>query len=258
MLSFTQFLAEKVHFEYLFHGTSSKYRASIAQHGLISSFDSGKNSSYGDKEDGVYVTTDFGLAVREAEGTVEGENGEEGVGGTPIVVVINRHDDSVRKLKFNRDSEYHEPRTEARAFWAAGTIPAKAIVAIVKSTDTKYQAANASHLIKQVGMLDKEGNPIVDKNGQVLQPNGDGNLTVYYQGKMPTGGEYWSTHPDSEYFDENPTKWMIVDKPNQFTIIDQLVGEVLLQPTPAALRKCHRRPKSYTGWPKNKNLKHTG
>ena len=239
MKSFSQFLGEKIKYQYLFHGTSSLNRADIKKYGLMPGYnDSGKDT----KEDGVYVTTDFHLAVREAKWTVEGENGEEGIGGSPVVVVIDRS--KVSGLKIDRDYHPYDKARKSTSYHTEKSIPASAIIDIVRPTDLKYNV-NSDTLNKQVGLLDDDGNPIRDKNGKTPPLTNDGKLAVYLRSnRMPDPNDIWSTNRDSESLD-GKRLYCIIDTPNKFTIVDQMSNEVLLTPKGDAFRKWSRVPEFY-------------
>jgi hypothetical protein len=72
-----------VKFQNLFHGTSSVHKASILANGLLP------------QNDAIYLTTHPEVALLEADRTVSGEGYlrggyKQGIGGEPLVVVIDR------------------------------------------------------------------------------------------------------------------------------------------------------------------------
>ena len=242
MKTFGQFLIERK-YQYLFHGTSSVYKNSIQQHGLLPGAEtSGKET----KEDGVYLTTDFHLAVREAGFTVNGENGEEGVGGSKVVVVIDRT--KVRGLR--RDNDYHMfgRMKDSTAFIASDAILPTAIVDVVSASSTKYRDANSNQIVKQIGIKDKDGNPIVDLDGKTPEIRHSQKLLKVFAGSdssIPPQHIAWTTKLDSDHVDGYKYRWMIIGRPEEFMVVDQLHGEVLLEPTRKILGKAQILPKSY-------------
>jgi hypothetical protein len=89
-----------VKFRFLFHGTSSFHKPSIQKNGL-----SPRNGT-------VYLTTHPRIALLEAERTVKGEANlregyKRGVGGSPIIVVVDRS--AAVKLKLDIPGYYERP-----------------------------------------------------------------------------------------------------------------------------------------------------
>lgn len=230
-MSFTQFLRED-QYQYLFHGTSSVFKAGILKHGLLP----GEHEFKQSEQEAVYLATNFGLAVREAKFTCEGENGEEGAGGSPVVVVVDR-----KKVKgLRRDHEYHryDKLKSGRAFWTPNSVPISAIISIVKPDDPRYSKANQTKLAKQIGLFDSEGNVIVTNNGESPKRDNKGDIIVYFKGnKPPSQFDYWSTNEDSEYYNDSKHVWVLTGRSEMFEIVDQLADEVLLKPNRSLLKK---------------------
>ena len=243
MKSFNQFLTERNGYQYLFHGTSSVYKSSIQQHGLRSDEGTLKNT----KEQGVYLTTDFHLAVREAGFTVKGENGEEGAGGRPVVVVVDR----TKVTGLRRDSDYHMfgRLKDTTAFITPNEVSPGAIIEIVPASSPKYRDANSGQIVKQVGITDKDGNPIVDLDGNTPEIRHSQKLLKAYTGTDGLGlpeGRYWSTNPESDSLDGYKYKWLVVGRPEEFGVIDQLHGEVMVEPIRRILNKAKVVPKNFS------------
>ena len=148
MKTFKQFVRERTQFPYLFHGTSSVYKADIKRSGLKPGIGKNKMADH----EGVYVTVEFDAAVAEAESTVNGQFGE-GAGGQPIIVVIQRDHPGVVKLQ--RDLEYAGglPGRYSHAFFTIQDIPPSAIVDFIRPTNTKYQKLNKPMIRRQYGAL---------------------------------------------------------------------------------------------------------
>jgi len=90
-----------VKFRYLFHGTSSVHRESILQTGLTP------------RETALYLTTHPMVALIEAGRTVDGEGNlregyKTGIGGTPLIVLVERKAATHLKLDNPGYYERHE------------------------------------------------------------------------------------------------------------------------------------------------------
>jgi hypothetical protein len=117
-------MSDRVKFRYLFHGTSSVHKASIQESGLLP------------RHGPIHLTTHPKLALVEAIRTVSGEgyllNGyKEGVGGSPIIVIIERS--AAAKLTLDAgyydqtDTEHYSPRELRYAFTTCEPIPRSSI-----------------------------------------------------------------------------------------------------------------------------------
>jgi hypothetical protein len=87
-----------IHFRHLFHGTSSRYKAEIQEHGLLAT--TGR----------LHLTTHPYVALLEAQRTVCGEEGfpnayKPGVGGFPLIVQVER---SAVLHRLKLDAEYYD------------------------------------------------------------------------------------------------------------------------------------------------------
>jgi hypothetical protein len=105
-------LGQKFH-SYLYHGTSSNHIDSIRKEGLQPG------------SGGVHVTTDAQIAHQEAHNTVSGEEEDlgtaagykKGVGGKPVIAIIDRNHPSVRGFK--HDTEFDTTGPGGRVYPSA-------------------------------------------------------------------------------------------------------------------------------------------
>ena len=95
---------KRIRFKYLFHGTSSIFRETIEEDGLLP------------VNGALHLTTDPSLALQEASWTVEGEDPSSGykkaVGGEPIMVKVDR--EAVSQLRIDSPGWYDRNSTKVR------------------------------------------------------------------------------------------------------------------------------------------------
>jgi hypothetical protein len=108
--------------KFLYHGTSSLYLPGIKSKGLT-----GKR---------VYVTTNPDLAFAEAKFSVDGDlSGAPGVGGKPVVVVIDADHPSVAHGRWRSDPEYSRDVAYGNVAFKSGIpVSPKAVSRVVGSS----------------------------------------------------------------------------------------------------------------------------
>lgn len=142
-----EIMNEATHVKYWYHGTSDKFLPMIKQNGLTAS----KN----------YITSSSAIAHIESFRTVNGDewgNRKNGVGGNPVVIVLNADDPSILHAKLIKDDEYDDP--ELRAFYTKDKISPTAIVNIIDIS--KY--APIDYVIPKSYFKKLKSNGLINKN----------------------------------------------------------------------------------------------